>query len=292
KAELERERAALPSKPPLLERLSDVASANARKAAATLSAPKPILIDFNKKTNEDLAKLLGPRFEAVQKRLRPLFNCEKRYKLAPDLKQGFERVVHLVDDLYQALELRLEGWSLQDKKVLERCFLLLKGYSFTPLRPQYEKHVASRIWSHSDAAHFVFSDGDDVWATQDDQGRTNFFPCDEQPCPYRHNSPEHPDINEVLRLFPSEVQRIPFVINSPRFETFLNVLRSLPHTPRAVSPPPLASDLPPVSPVMAAALTPDQLLRALATLTDTVNNLTTNPPLQLPRPHPLVEKVL
>lgn len=141
KAELERERAALPPKPPLLERLSEAASANARKAAATLSAPKPILIDFNKQTNEDLAKLLGPRFEAVRRRLQPLFNCEKRYKLPADLKQGFERVVHLVDDLYQALELRLEGWSLQDKKVLERCFLLLKGYSFTPLRPQYEKHV-------------------------------------------------------------------------------------------------------------------------------------------------------
>ncbi|KAI0340226.1 hypothetical protein BDW22DRAFT_1347257 [Trametopsis cervina] len=141
KADLERERAALPSKPPLLERLSDAASANARRAAATLSAPKPILIDFNKKTNEDLAKLLGPRFEAVQRRLLPLFNCEKRYKLAPDLKQGLERVAHLVDDLYQALELRLESWSLQDKKVLERCFLLLKGRSFTPLRPKYEEHV-------------------------------------------------------------------------------------------------------------------------------------------------------
>ncbi|KAI0344920.1 hypothetical protein BDW22DRAFT_1427552 [Trametopsis cervina] len=316
KADLERERAALPQKPPLLERLSAVASANARKAAATLSAPKPILIDFNKKTNEDLAKLLGPRFEAVQRRLQPLFNCEKRYKLAPDLKQGFERVVHLVDDLYQALELRLEGWSLQDKKVLERCFLLLKGYSFTPLRPQYEKHVRFVV---EEFAHFVFPDGDDVWATLDHETTdTRLFTCLEQPCPYRHNNPEHPDIDSVQRLFLSTnvtLQRIllqghPIRVQSPEpaeptpsqtprlvgvgpeFTRFLEILRSLPQTPRTVSPPPLAPDLPPVSPVMAAALTPDQLLRALATLTDTVNNLTTNPPLQLPRPHPLVEKVL
>lgn len=135
--------------------------------------------------------------------------------------------------------------------------------------------MASRIWSHSDAAHFIFSDGDDVWATQDHRGRTSFLACDEQPCPYRHNNPEHPDIHEVLRLFPSEVQRIPFVVNSPRFETFLDILRSQPHTPRAVSPP-LTSEFPPLPSVMTAALTPDQLIRALATLTDTVNNLTTN----------------
>ncbi|KAI0346345.1 hypothetical protein BDW22DRAFT_1342557 [Trametopsis cervina] len=52
KADLERERAALPLKPPLFKRLSNVASANARKAAATLSVLKLILIDFNKKNEQ------------------------------------------------------------------------------------------------------------------------------------------------------------------------------------------------------------------------------------------------